>query len=320
MVDSEKTARRCIQYLSEMLLGRESFLPINYIKAKPLQERLRDIKEPRNVKLLYDVLHYDLPEIKNVMLFTTNNTLVCETAEDAAELATGSISCNAVTLDGTKYSRDGPISGGKWHLSKRARRWDEKLLTQLQDTKVKLREELRQVRQSSAEHELKTLESQLSRIGLTFKYSVMQKENRAEKIAQLRADINKLNEELNSVKLQGQGIEETMSEREAHLKNIENKMKAIEDEGFADFCNSIGVANIRQYEGQHLQVQNKHICRGLEYEGQKTRILNQLNYEKSRETHNTVARWEKTVKDDETSLEEAKQAEQTQVSVVCTLH
>lgn len=319
MVDSEETTRKCIQYLSEMQLGRESFIPIDYIKAKPLQERLRDIKEPRNVKLLYDVLQYDLPEISSVMLFATNNTVVCETAEDAAVLATGSISCNAVTLDGTKYSRNGPISGGKWHLAKKARRWDEKLLTQLQDTKVKLREELRQVGQSNAKHDLKTLESQLGRIELTFKYSVMEKERRTEKIAQLKTDLNKLNEELNSVKLQAQGIEETMSEREAHLKDKEKKIKAVEDEVFADFCNSIGVANIRQYEGQHLQVQNKRACKGLEYKEQKNRILNQLVYEKSRETQNTVARWQKTVKDDEISLEQAKQAEQTQVSIVCVL-
>jgi hypothetical protein len=47
----------------------------------------RNIKEPRNVKLLFDVLHYDPLDIKRAVLFATNNALVCETPEDAMKVA-----------------------------------------------------------------------------------------------------------------------------------------------------------------------------------------------------------------------------------------
>lgn len=41
VVDTEKTARQCIQYLKEQYLEPETFLPLDYIQAKPLKERLR---------------------------------------------------------------------------------------------------------------------------------------------------------------------------------------------------------------------------------------------------------------------------------------
>lgn len=41
VVDTERTARQCIQYLKEHMLDPETFLPIDYIQTKPLKERLR---------------------------------------------------------------------------------------------------------------------------------------------------------------------------------------------------------------------------------------------------------------------------------------
>ena len=40
------------------MLEPETFLPLDYIQAKPLKERLRNITNPKGVKLLYDVLRY----------------------------------------------------------------------------------------------------------------------------------------------------------------------------------------------------------------------------------------------------------------------
>ena len=57
----------------------------------------RDIKEPKNVKLLFDVLRYEPPAIHRAVLFVTNNALVCETPEDASRVA--------YDLDRSKNSR-----------------------------------------------------------------------------------------------------------------------------------------------------------------------------------------------------------------------
>lgn len=45
------------------------------------------IKEPKNVKLLYDLLNISSTRINKAVLFVTKNTLVCETIEDARIIA-----------------------------------------------------------------------------------------------------------------------------------------------------------------------------------------------------------------------------------------
>ena len=69
------------------MLEPETFLPLDYIQAKPLKERLRNINNPKGVKLLYDVLQYEPLAIKRAVLFVTNNALVCETPDDAMKVA-----------------------------------------------------------------------------------------------------------------------------------------------------------------------------------------------------------------------------------------
>merc|ERR1712213_36552 len=116
VVDCEATARQCIQYLKDQMLEPETFLPLDYIQTKPLKERLRNIHQPKGVKLLYDVLRYDPPDIKKAVLFVTNNALVCETPDDAMkvayELEPGQ-RCDAIALDGTSYQKSGIIRSGQ---------------------------------------------------------------------------------------------------------------------------------------------------------------------------------------------------------------
>ena len=181
VVDTENTARQCIQYLKEQMLEPETFLPLDYIQAKSLKERLRNIKEPKNVKLLYDVLQYDPPDIKRAVLFATNNALVCETPEDAMKVAyemQDGQRYDAVALDGTYYQKSGIISGGSLDLARKAKRWDEKHLSNLKSQKEKLTEDLRDaMKKSRKESELNTVESQIKGLETRLKYSRNDLEN-----------------------------------------------------------------------------------------------------------------------------------------------
>ncbi|CAG0898742.1 unnamed protein product [Darwinula stevensoni] len=296
--DSEKTARACIQYLKEQMLDPETFLPLDYIIAKPLKERLREMKDPKNVRLLYDVLHYEPSEIKKAVLFATNNALVCETPEDAQKVAY----CNddgqrydAVALDGTYYQKSGIISGGSVDLSRRAKRWEEKSVNILKQKKEKLTEELREAQKKSRkEMELKTVESQIKGLETRLKYSRTDRDN-TPRIA---------------------AIQRTISSRDEKIVSLKQDKDNVEDELFSDFCAQIGVANIRQYEERELRSQQERAKRRLEFEDQKNRILNQLEFEKSRDTNNNVQRWERAVQDDEDELERCKEAEQKQMAKI----
>jgi len=51
----------------------------------------REIRQPANVKLVFDVIRYDPPVIKKALLYACGNALVCETVDDARQVgaATG---------------------------------------------------------------------------------------------------------------------------------------------------------------------------------------------------------------------------------------
>ncbi|XP_063237395.1 structural maintenance of chromosomes protein 1A isoform X2 [Bacillus rossius redtenbacheri] len=317
VVDTEKTARQCIQYLKEQMLEPETFLPLDYIQAKPLKERLRNIKEPKNVKLLFDVLHYSPMEIKRAVLFATNNALVCETPEDAMKVAyeMDKNRYDAVALDGTFYQKSGIISGGSLDLARKAKRWDEKHMSQLKATKEKLTEELRDaMKKSRKESELNTVDSQIRGLETRLKYSKTDKENTLKQIAQLESELDSLKTKSDNFGPTIAEIERTMRARDQQIQEIKENMNNVEDKVFAKFCTQIGVENIRQYEERELRSQQERMKKRMEFENQRNRILNQLEFEKTRDTRNNVLRWERAVQDDEDALEAAKQAEQKQMA------
>lgn len=196
IVDTEKTARRCIQILKEQMLDVETFLPLDYLQVKPLKERLRNINEPKNVKLVFDVLKFDPPEIERAVLFATNNALVCETPEDAMKVAyeLDRSRYDALALDGTFYQKSGIISGGSHDLARKAKRWDEKHMAQLKMQKEKLNEEMKElVKKSRKQSELATVESQIKGLENRLKYSKVDLENAKKSILEYDRKISELN-------------------------------------------------------------------------------------------------------------------------------
>lgn len=53
------------------------------LKAEPLKESLRTLNWVSSVSLLYDVLKYDPPQVKQAVLFAVKSVIVCNTQEDA---------------------------------------------------------------------------------------------------------------------------------------------------------------------------------------------------------------------------------------------
>merc|ERR1712073_273578 len=261
VVDTEQTARQCIQYLKDQMLEPETFLPLDYIQAKPLKERLRNISNPKGVKLLYDVLQYEPADIKRAVLFVTNNSLVCETPEDAMKVAyemEDGQRYDAVALDGTFYQKSGIISGGSVDLARKAKRWDDKQVSTLKARKEKLSEELRlAMKNSRKESEIQTIQSQVNGLETRLKYSLTDRDTTSKKISNLSKELDRMRVELGKLAPTIQEIEASMKKREKVIENTKEKMNSVEDRIFSDFCKKIGVKNIRQYEERELKSQQE---------------------------------------------------------------
>lgn len=75
-----------------------------------------------------------------------------------------------------------------------------------------------------------------------------------------------------------------MATRELQIEEIKVQMNSVEDVVFAQFCQEIGIRNIRQYEDRHLREQEERKQKRLEFEKQINRITSNLEFEKSRDT------------------------------------
>ncbi|XP_072027504.1 structural maintenance of chromosomes protein 1A-like [Amphiura filiformis] len=319
IVDSEKTARDCIQYMKEQRADPETFLPLDFIEVKPTNEKLREIRDPRGVKLVIDVLRYDPPNVKKALQYACGNSLVCETVEDARKIAFGGHERHkAVALDGTMFAKSGIISGGASDLKAKARRWDEKSLNQLKQRKTELTDELKiEQKKKRKESELNNIRSQISGLETRLKYSINDRDNtRKRSMANNTKATTKLQQELEGFDPRLEAIEEQITQRAELIKAKKQQSNNVEDEIFADFCSSIGVSNIRQYEERELRAQQDRAKKRLDFENQKSRLLNQLEFEQSRDTEENVKKWTKEVSRDEKELEKLKKEESKQMKLI----
>ncbi|XP_073724742.1 structural maintenance of chromosomes protein 1B isoform X3 [Misgurnus anguillicaudatus] len=143
VVTSAKVAHDCIRFLKEERAEPETFLPIDYIEVRPLNERLREVP---GAKMVVDVVQcaQNAPQLKRVVQYVCGNSLVCDTLKDARRIAfDGPERLQTVALDGTLFRKSGVISGGAMDLSTKARRWEEKDMNKLREQKEHLSTELR---------------------------------------------------------------------------------------------------------------------------------------------------------------------------------
>jgi len=57
VVDNDKTAKECIQYLTEQHVAPLTFIPLSSVKAQPINDRLRQLGG--SSKLVIDLLQYE---------------------------------------------------------------------------------------------------------------------------------------------------------------------------------------------------------------------------------------------------------------------
>jgi structural maintenance of chromosome 1 len=218
-----------------------------------------------------------------------------------------------VALDGTYYQKSGIISGGSLDLARKAKRWDEKHISQLKAQKEKLTEELRDaMKKSRKESELNTVDSQIRGLETRLRYAKTDMESTMKQIKAVDTELGKLSEEMHKYGPKIEEIEKTMQTREQQIEEIKLQMNSVEDVVFSQFCQEIGIRNIRQYEDRELRAQEERKQKRLEFQKQINRITSNLEFEKSRDTQNNVSRWERTVNDEEERLETCKKQEQKQ--------
>ncbi|XP_043371222.1 structural maintenance of chromosomes protein 1B isoform X5 [Dermochelys coriacea] len=278
VVATEKIARDCIRFLKEERAEPETFLALDYLDIKPINEKLREIK---GSKMMIDVVQTPFTPLKKVIQFVCGNGLVCETVKEARQIAfDGPVRLKTVSLDGTLFLKSGVISGGSSDLKLKARYWDEKEMKEMKERRDRLVDELKELMKiKRKETDLKQLQAQCQGTQTRLKYSQSELENVKKKhLSNFYKEKSKLESELVNIKSQCAMLNEGLLQRAEKIEEFQKKMNEVEDAVFQDFCEEIGVENIRVFEQERVKQQEETDRKRLEFENQKTRLSIQLEY------------------------------------------
>ncbi|XP_073506164.1 structural maintenance of chromosomes protein 1B isoform X2 [Phyllobates terribilis] len=312
VVSAEKVARDCIRFLKEERAEPETFLSLDYLEIKPINQKLREIK---GAKMMIDVVQCSSASLKKVIQFVCGNGLVCETVKEAKHIAfDGPQRLKTVSLDGTLFMKSGVISGGSSDLRFKAKCWDEKEINELKEKKDCLMSELKELMKiKRKESELKQLQAQLQGTQTRLKYSQSELEVITKKqLGNCFAERSKLESEFSNMASQITMVKEELERRRIEIEELQEQMNKVEDKVFRTFCKEIGVSNIRDYEEEYLKQHQETDKKRLEFENQKTRLEIQLEYNRGQVRKETekVTKLQETLHQEEEEIKKMKKEEQ----------
>ena len=103
--------------------GQATFLPLDTIQPKPLQEKYRNVT--KGAKLALEILQFE-PQFEKAILYASGSAIVCDTVDVAKYVVyEKSYEVKCVTLDGVVFHKTGMITGGDYGKSG-VKRWEEK--------------------------------------------------------------------------------------------------------------------------------------------------------------------------------------------------
>ncbi|XP_005886084.1 PREDICTED: structural maintenance of chromosomes protein 1B isoform X1 [Myotis brandtii] len=318
IVTSEKVARDCIRFLKEERAEPETFLALDYLDIKPINERLREIK---GCKMVIDVIKTQFPQLKKVIQFVCGNGLVCETVEEARRIAfDGPERRKTVALDGTLFLKSGVISGGSSDLKYKARCWDEKEIKNLRDRRTHLMQELKDLmKMLRKEADLKQIQALVQGTHTRLKYSQSELEMMKKKhLAAFQREQSQLQSELLNIDSQCSMLNDGIKKWQQRIEEFQEKIDKVEDDIFQHFCEEIGVENIREFEKKHVKQQQEIDQKRLEFEKQKTRLNIQLEYSRNqlKKKLNKINTLKETIQKGREDIDNLKKVEETCLQAV----
>ncbi|XP_056373472.1 structural maintenance of chromosomes protein 1B [Hyla sarda] len=318
VVSTEKVARDCIRFLKEERAEPETFLSLDYLEIKPINEKLREIK---GAKMMIDVVQCSSALLKKAIQFVCGNGLICETVKEAKHIAfDGPQRLKTVSLDGTLFLKSGVISGGSSDLRFKAKRWDEKEINDLKEKKDSLMSELKELMKvRRKESDLKQLQAQIQGTQTRLKYSQSELEViKKRHLGKCFAERSRLESEFANLASHITMLKEELERRRLEIEELQEKMNKVEDKVFKTFCEEIGVRNIRDYEEKHLKQHEETDKKRLEFSNQKTRLEIQLEYSRGqlkKETEKTTKLKESLSKEEEEIAKLKKEEQRIRLKV-----
>ncbi|KAG6852767.1 hypothetical protein C0991_009264 [Blastosporella zonata] len=280
VVDEEKTAIDCIEYMRNQRAGQATFIPLDTIQVKAINDKFRSFA--KGARLAVDVIVSE-GVVERAIHHACGNAIVCDTMEVARYVCyEKGQEVKAVTLEGTVIHKSGLITGGRsTHAT--TKKWDEKDVQGLMRVRDNLKTQLRELAKQKPRGQTD--------------------ENLIGEISRLESAMTVARDDLSACKLRITGLKDELKHIDKEIKQTTPELKKVrevqknhatsvaeiaelgaivndaEDGIFKAFCRKINVANIREYEERQLKVAQEESKARLQFEAQIARLGHQVAFE-----------------------------------------
>ncbi|GLB42443.1 putative structural maintenance of chromosomes protein [Lyophyllum shimeji] len=277
VVDEEKTAIDCIEYMRNQRSGQATFIPLDTIQVKPVNDKYRAFA--KGVRLAVDVIVSE-GAVERAIHHACGNALVCDTMESARYVCyEKGQEVKAVTLEGTVIHKSGLITGGR-STHGMGKKWDEKDVQGLMRARDSLMAQLRELaKQKPRGTTDENLIAEISRLESVMTVARDDLSACKLRITGLKDELKHLEKEIKQITPELKKAEQSHSACLQQIAQLSAVVNAAEDGIFKDFCKKIGVPNIREYEERQMKVAQEESKARLQYETQMARLGHQAAFE-----------------------------------------
>ena len=281
VVDSQKVAVQCIKYMREQRSGQATFLPLDTLQVKPINETYRSLA--KGARLAMDVMQFE-PIAEKAVQYACGSSLICDGLDIARYICyERNQEVKAVTLDGTVIHKTGMITGGESESADGGRRWEEKEVQELKNSQERLTlrlDEINKVRRKAAhdDHIRSDIAGCHSRL-MSMKDELAQMDMRLKSLATERANVKQTMAGISAELKQAKASEAEIARQ---IEQIDSVVRKAEKNIFKDFCKRIKVHDIRDYEKSLLNTSREVSEKRLRFTTQMARLDNQLVFERQR--------------------------------------
>jgi structural maintenance of chromosome 1 len=297
VVETEKIAVECVQYLKEQRFPPMTFIPLDNIKVNTVNTAIKGFSGAR---LTIDTINFE-SSVERALAYACGSSVVCDSLDIAKQICYEKrIPVKAVTLEGYIIHKAGLMTGGRGPEPKGGkRRFEDADIQNLQRMAAKLKEELdrlpkgdrRGTQEEPLQIELSGLERRLA--SLKDEQTALDK-NHASKKRELDSQKKQLRELQPKYNEQSSALEETRSQVQA----LRDAIARVEDDVFSDFCQRLGYSDIRSFEASQGKLEQEISEKRSQFEVQKQRLENRLKWEVERHgaTESRITRMQEHVR------------------------
>ncbi|TPX15123.1 uncharacterized protein E0L32_004681 [Thyridium curvatum] len=294
IVDTEKAAGDCIQYIKDQRLPPMTFIPLDNIKVNATNSSIKGISGAR---LTIDTIDFDA-SLDRAMAYVCGDSVVCDSLEIARNIAyVRKLPVKAVTIDGFVVHKGGLMTGGRLPDNKgNKRKFEEHDVQNLERMAEKLVEDLQKLPRTDrrGQHE-ETTREELAGLESRLHFARNEMQGFDQNVKSKKKELDNAKRELREWEPKYKAESKKLENTRQTVAKFKQAIAQVEDKIFAAFCKKLGYSDIRAYEAQQGSLEQEATEQRNQFEVQKQRLKSTLNWETSR--HNETATRVKRMQD-----------------------